>query len=262
MLITQIGEVKKKKRRIKGVLFDVGGTLVEVFSEGKTLEAVAPKIWQFLEKNDIHFSLEHVSERLRVGFQGYDKWKERSLKEMPSEILWPKFVFNQHNAYIKNKIAEIADQLSEFYSTSNLKRRLRTHVRSVLRNLKERGFELGIVSNAIISSPHIRILKQTGIYNFFQTVVFSSDVGIRKPDPRIFRQALAEMHLQPPEAVYVGDTLSRDVVGALQTGFRASILIKSALTTTKDTLVRSTKPDFTITDLYEILEIVSSISNA
>jgi FMN phosphatase YigB (HAD superfamily) len=49
---------------------------------------------------------------------------------------------------------------------------------------------------------------------FFTAIVISGEVGIRKPDPRIFHLALQRTGLQPEEVVYVGDT-EEDIAGAL-----------------------------------------------
>jgi putative hydrolase of the HAD superfamily len=72
---------------------------------------------------------------------------------------------------------------------------------------------LALISN-FDHPPHAhRILRETRLADFFKTVVISGEVGIKKPDPRIFRIALERTGLQPEEVVYVGDT-QEDVVGA------------------------------------------------
>jgi len=53
--------------------------------------------------------------------------------------------------------------------------------------------------------------------NYFDTIVVSGDVGVEKPDPRIFDPALAQTQLQPGDALYVGDTVD-DVRGARAAG--------------------------------------------
>ena len=76
---------------------------------------------------------------------------------------------------------------------------------------------LGLVSN-FEHPPHIYLLlSRLGLVRLFDTVVISGDVGVEKPDPRIFELALRQVGLEPRETVYVGDT-AEDVQGALAAG--------------------------------------------
>jgi putative hydrolase of the HAD superfamily len=52
-------------------------------------------------------------------------------------------------------------------------------------------------------------------------VLISESIGIRKPDPRIFAEALAQMGVSPASAMYVGDNPEADVVGARRSGLLA-----------------------------------------
>jgi putative hydrolase of the HAD superfamily len=83
---------------------------------------------------------------------------------------------------------------------------------------------LGLVSN-FEHPPHIYLLlSRLGLARLFDTVVISGDVGMEKPDPRIFELALRQVGLEPRETVYVGDT-AEDVQGALAAGM-CPILIR------------------------------------
>ena len=76
---------------------------------------------------------------------------------------------------------------------------------------------LGLVTN-YDHPPHIYpLLREFGLSGFFQTVVISGAIGIRKPDSQIFLLALQEAGLQPHEVVYVGDT-REDVQGSRSAG--------------------------------------------
>jgi putative hydrolase of the HAD superfamily len=83
---------------------------------------------------------------------------------------------------------------------------------------------LGLISN-FEHPPHIYLLlSRLGLARLFDTVIVSGDVGVEKPDPRIFELALQQVGLKPREAVYVGDT-AEDVQGALAAGM-CPILIR------------------------------------
>ncbi|MDK2973843.1 MAG: putative hydrolase of the superfamily [Methanofollis sp.] len=82
------------------------------------------------------------------------------------------------------------------------------------------AYPLGIVSNGQRVFSEIE-LRMFGFYPFFQTVVFSSDVGCKKPDEEIFLTALARMHLEPHQALFIGDSQSNDLVPSRRLGMQA-----------------------------------------
>ena len=87
---------------------------------------------------------------------------------------------------------------------------------------------LGIISNSVWPGWLIEAdLEREGIRELFECVVVSSDVGQRKPGPKIFEKALEELGLAAGDCVFVGDSIQTDVVGARQVQMRA-ILVERA----------------------------------
>jgi HAD superfamily hydrolase (TIGR01662 family) len=85
--------------------------------------------------------------------------------------------------------------------------------------LRAAGVPVGVVSNTRFSGRAWRHgLDRHGLAVDF--VVSSADVGARKPDPAIFRAALERLGLPPGDVWFVGDTLEKDVRGALAVGMR------------------------------------------
>jgi len=84
---------------------------------------------------------------------------------------------------------------------------------------------LALISN-FDHPPHARrILRETGLIECFETIVISGEVGIKKPDPGIFRIALTQTNLQPDEVIYVGDT-QEDIDGATAAGIRPILIAR------------------------------------
>jgi len=80
-------------------------------------------------------------------------------------------------------------------------------------------YRLGLVSDS--QAPYIvPELRMTSLEGLFETVVISSDLGYRKPDPRLFQRALQQMGLSKDEVLYVGNSWDRDMVGAALAGIR------------------------------------------
>ena len=64
-------------------------------------------------------------------------------------------------------------------------------------------------------------LSHTAFAPSFEVTIISAELGVGKPDPRIFETALAALDLKPQHAVMIGDSLARDVAGAQAAGMRA-----------------------------------------
>jgi len=82
----------------------------------------------------------------------------------------------------------------------------------VLNQLKRNGYGIGLISNWDRTAANV--LDRTGIKPLLDHVVVSSEVGIEKPDRRIFELALEQTRLSPTECLYVGDNYYDDVVGS------------------------------------------------
>jgi FMN phosphatase YigB (HAD superfamily) len=80
------------------------------------------------------------------------------------------------------------------------------------------SYRLAVVSNFYGNLE--RVCADSGIASGLATIVDSQVVGCTKPDPRIFRQALAAVGVSPEDALFVGDSLARDMLGAREAGMR------------------------------------------
>src|SRR5919201_2870033 len=92
----------------------------------------------------------------------------------------------------------------------------------VLEGLKGRGVRLGLVSNVSLLPDLMRAdLKALGIMPLLDAETFSSEVGTRKPDPRIFQAVLERLDVPAERAVFVGDRVTDDIGGAQAVGMRS-----------------------------------------
>jgi HAD superfamily hydrolase (TIGR01509 family) len=92
---------------------------------------------------------------------------------------------------------------------------------ALLEALRGRGLKLALVSNT--ASPRWLlepILERQGITERVDAVVLSSEVGKRKPHPAIFEKALRGLDVPSGEALFVGDRLEADVLGASRVGMK------------------------------------------
>ena len=64
-------------------------------------------------------------------------------------------------------------------------------------------------------------MRYFGLYDKFKNVIFSSDFGHKKPDPRIFLEATKQMGLEPEEVMSIGDNFDNDIVPSSRLGMKA-----------------------------------------
>jgi putative hydrolase of the HAD superfamily len=92
---------------------------------------------------------------------------------------------------------------------------------ALLEALRARGLKLALVSNTASPQWLLQpILERQGIAERVNTIVLSSEVGKRKPHPAIFERALSELGVDPSDALFVGDRLEADVLGASRVGMK------------------------------------------
>jgi putative hydrolase of the HAD superfamily len=97
-------------------------------------------------------------------------------------------------------------------------------------------------------------LAHVGIGNLVDAAVFSSEVGWRKPSPRIFSAALAALGAVPDTTVFVGDRLREDVGGAHGVGMRAVLVHRRPATQRECS--RAEQADAEVTSLRELPALV------
>ena len=90
-----------------------------------------------------------------------------------------------------------------------------------LRNLKEAGFVLGMVSNRDESFDNE--LKELGLREFFQFTLAAGEVNSYKPDRAIFEEAVKRAGTTAAETMYVGDNYFADIVGSRRAGLRPAL---------------------------------------
>lgn len=92
--------------------------------------------------------------------------------------------------------------------------------REVLERVHERGLEVALISNFDHTPAADWILEGTGLADLIEKRVISEAVGVRKPDERIFRDALDHFSVEPGDCVHVGDQARADAWGAGRLGLR------------------------------------------
>ena len=119
----------------------------------------------------------------------------------------------------------------------------------VLEKLNAR-YRMALVSNHT-TLPQLGKIEVLDIGLYFPVVVTSEEAGVEKPDPGIFRLALAQLELEAAEAVFVGDSLRGDIEGAAQLGMGTIHTVEFIGETSEESIA-----DHTILNLVDLLDLL------
>ena len=91
-------------------------------------------------------------------------------------------------------------------------------VLQLLRTLRKMGLWTSIISNC--SSEEVKVLKESEIYKYFDDVVLSYEVHMKKPDSCIYKEASKRLGVDLGECIFVGDGGSNELEGAQNVGMK------------------------------------------
>lgn len=201
-------------------IFDLYGTLVDI----RTNERKA-YLWQ---KMSLYMSLQgapYTPDELRREYAGLtnELRKNRSSKDTQShleeiEISLEELIQNLYAAKNKAVSREAASAWALAFRTLSLEHlHLYEGARQMLEKLKNQGKHIYLLSNAqrLFTEPEMRSL---GIYDLFDDVFYSSDVGFAKPSSHFYDALLQKHGLDTASSVMVGNDPDADAWGAFHMG--------------------------------------------
>lgn len=207
--------------RYKAVFFDVGDTLM-------TIPAARVIMQQFLSLRSLHREQDRIGELFTQAFRLFYYGKQLNPDEVCSpesdREFWMKvymFILGELGAdaeWTEEQMHHCCHDLYDLF-TGPEHYQLFGDVKSSLEALQARGLRLGIISNF---APTLKsILEAKGILHYFDPVVVSTEVGLEKPNPGIFRLALEMSGLAASEVLYIGDHDQNDIWAPEQVGMDA-----------------------------------------
>ncbi len=202
---------------IKWIFFDVGSTLVD------ETEAYNHRICEAIKDTDITFEqfnekrMEFAEQNLKGDLEAF---KYFGLVKPPwhkeDEILY----------------ADAEDILSMLYN---------------------KGYKIGVIANQSLGTSER--LEKWGLLKYIDIVAASAELGISKPDERIFMKALEMADCLAKESVMIGDRLDNDIYPAKRLGMK-TIWIKQGFAIYQKPKISDYEPDYTISNLTELKKIV------
>ena len=244
---------------IRGILFDLGGTLhTGSIPPGRDVWFAQRLLTRLSDYGiDLPVTPEELAAKLPVNSEIYKHESEQTLRELPPAEIWNDYYLREYGIG-RERLAPIAEELSFLYDYERPRVMRRPHLHETMETLRGMGLKLGVISNIISRSVVPHFLEEYDVARFMDCVITSAATGIRKPSPEIFRVAERALGLKPEELAYVGDTISRDVRGTRNAGWRLMIRFSEPATAHRDVGLENAgwEPDYRIEDLAEIPAIL------
>jgi HAD superfamily hydrolase (TIGR01549 family) len=237
--------------QVKAILFDMGGTLRRTVQ--RTQEQSHQVLQRVMDLLRAKGSVADFGHLLAERAISYKQWAEQTRIELNENDLWTKWMLPE---FPRQQVSEIAVQLNQLYRESTGVRTIHPESREVILELFRRGYRLGLVSNTTSSVEIPALLKELEITGCFETVILSTVLGKRKPDPAILLEATQRMGIDPKQCAYIGDRIERDVAAARGAGFSTAIILRDPQDPNMDSTNGSNlSPDHVIDNLRELLEL-------
>jgi putative hydrolase of the HAD superfamily len=243
---------------IDTVTFDLWNTLISNVPQDahKYRERRVRNLMGVLRRNGREVDPGLLSEAYRKGFERCSQTWDGNLDLSTEEQLRIMFGFLDDQG-LQSLPQELMPGLVEAYVSPLLEEPpvLIDDAREILAHAESRGYKVGLICNTGTTPGRtIRVLlERLEMMDYFRVTTFSNELGIRKPDPRIFLHTLRQLKSRPENSAHVGDLIDVDVLGAKNVGM-ISVHYNPELIPSDDV-----GPDLAITRLRELRLLLTDL---
>jgi len=248
-----------KKIKVNAVVFDYGNTIVhDPFQDILKLKAV--DFQKTFEKSGYNIGRKEIIEKWNEANENVNYIhishfaQEEPIIEEALENLGIKHL--DVSSLSKELLSIYRDGYKQIYSSDQR----RNEIQSTLKSLKEKGKKLAVFSNGRSSDVRMA-MKLYKVFNLFDFIIASEEIGTEKPSSLVFDFILKKIGESPQNVLYVGDDPIRDVQASKQKGMKAVLYIppkkyrKSTPWRKYDDKVFE-KPDAIITKFSQLSKII------
>ncbi len=233
------------------ILFDLGSTLIYFDGEWDTLRPKRDaELLRSLRSAGITLNAQAFLEQFNKQLAHYYNERDTEFIEQTTAYLLRSVLDEWDYTNVPDEV--ISQTLSGLYSVSQAHWKTDPEAHPTLTWLAERGYRLGLVSNAGDDADVQTLVDQAGLRDYFEVILTSAALGIRKPNPRIFQTALDQLDCPPSRAAMVGDSLGADILGAKNAGLFSVWVTRHADTAANHAHEDTIQPDEVISRLGEL----------
>ena len=239
----------QETRNIEAILFDMNGTLRAREPHEPTQRAAIHRILELLGKEN---ASDDYWEELTRRQKAYSQWAQDNLLQLSEEEIWTRWILPDEP---RERIAPLAAELMLAWSERKGRTIPKPGAQVTLAELKRRGYRLGVISNSMSSLDIPRNLDVFGWNEYFEVVILSSALKRRKPAPEPFLEAARALKIKPENCAYLGNRISKDVIGCKRAGFGLGIILEPPDGPRADEQDQTIQPEAVIHSLRELLDM-------
>lgn len=197
---------------VNGVIFDLDNTLYDYgLCNNAAVEQVGRHLCSLLGISD---------EEFRQGYNEANQRVKRNLRNVAAShnrLLYMQAFLEQYSVFDMEKALYCSDLYWDVFFKHMM---LEPYVKNMLIKFRASGLKIGICTDL---TAHIQFRKivSLGISSLIDAVVTSEEIGIEKPDPKMFKAVLRKLGLNEDETIMVGDDFQKDILGASRIGIKA-----------------------------------------
>jgi len=236
---------------LRAVIFDLGDTLIHF--DGAWPEVMARADRQLLanlHSAGLELDEARFLDRFRTSLEAYYEQREAEFIEHTTAYVLRNVLAEFGHTDVDDAVLEPA--LESLYAVSQEHWKREVDALPTLKMLQQQGYPLGLISNASDDADVQTLVDQAELRPYLDFVISSAAVGIRKPNPRIFKMALDQWGFSAGQVAMVGDTLGADILGARNAGLFAIWLTRHADTPGNRDHRDTIQPDASIETLSEL----------
>lgn len=228
---------------VRAVLFDWGGTLVDFSWDDELLAA---------------------GHRAGLAALGREGEADAFTARFRDELLPALAPGDDYGALLRRELRAGEDEVDRFldaeYAIWTPAHALLGSAHALLESLRSRGLRLAVVANGWPEPARLtrRRMTELGVAERVDAIVLADEVGVRKPDARIFHAALDALAVEATGAMHVGDRLDHDVAGAANAG----LTTVQAVWFTADERTVDVEPDYVAFTPMDVLNVTRRLALA
>ncbi|MHA1130873.1 MAG: TIGR02253 family HAD-type hydrolase [Candidatus Helarchaeota archaeon] len=125
--------------------------------------------------------------------------------------------------------------------------------------LKKLEVKICILSDGDALKQYEKILRLR-LHDFLDDIIITEEVGIRKPNPKLYELALKRFRITPQEAIYIGDNYERDIIPSMKLGIHTVLIHRGGKHDQTTFTTQEKPPEFDLSNLKDLIPIITTIN--
>jgi len=238
-------------KTLEALFFDLGGTLIFFDGDWPAVYAKANNtVVEHLKNAGLDLEFDAFMDDFLSRLNHYYNERESELIEHTTTHILRTTLADWDYSEVTQDLVD--STMKSMYAVSQAHWYPEEDAHEMLGIFQDQGYHLAIISNAADDNDVQTLVDNANIRSYFELILSSAAVGIRKPNPRIFEIALEMMDVPNSQVAMVGDTLGADILGAQNADIYSIWITRRADNPSNRALANTIEPDMEIATLEEL----------